>query len=326
MHQTTQPVYPARSYIPCADLCVITTYYNPAAYETKMVNYRRFAEALERSGIALYTIELAFGDDPFALPAVPTTFRVRGRDIIWQKERLMNLLMREVPERYTKIIWLDCDVLFSNPDWAVASSAALDRYQVIQPFEWAVRLPRNELQYDQDGELHEGFAALNSRTAHRNADHFDLHGHTGYAWGIRRETLDRHGFYDACISGSGDHLMAHAFYGDIDTRCVYRMIGTGRYFDHFSKWANKIYESVHGAVGFVPGYLLHLWHGDTSDRRYFERNQELIGMNFDPAQDLALDASGLLMWSEDNPGLRTWAVEFFSARKEDGVSTEPLAH
>ncbi len=40
-------------------LYAITTVYNPAGYESRFRLYREFAKRLEKSGVALYTVELA---------------------------------------------------------------------------------------------------------------------------------------------------------------------------------------------------------------------------------------------------------------------------
>ena len=39
---------------------------------------------------------------------------------------------------------------------------------------------------------------------------FDIHGHTGFAWGARREVLDQVPLFDRAIVGTADHIIAHA--------------------------------------------------------------------------------------------------------------------
>jgi hypothetical protein len=48
-------------------LYVTTTVYNPAGYESRFRLYREFAKRIEKSGVALYTVELATGDQDFAV-------------------------------------------------------------------------------------------------------------------------------------------------------------------------------------------------------------------------------------------------------------------
>ncbi len=97
----------------------MTTYYNPARYQTKRANYERFAAPIRAAGIPFVTIECAFGDEAFELGAGPNVIQVRGRDVMWMKERLINLAISQLPPHVTKVAWLDADILFDNPAWAV---------------------------------------------------------------------------------------------------------------------------------------------------------------------------------------------------------------
>lgn len=310
----------AGAYAPADDLWVVTCYFNPSGYRTKRRNYERFAAKLRRSGLNWLAVECAFGSAPFTLPPSPNVFQVRGRDVMWQKERLLNLAIAGLPAACTKVAWLDCDVLFANPEWAVETSALLERCAVVQPFKWAIRLPRWHGAYWGFGASWKSFAAVYAKNLRLLLKgNFDRHGHTGFAWAARREVLERHGLYDACIAGSGDHMMAHAMCGDWTTRCITRIIGDNtRHLDYFRRWAEPLYRDVRGRVGYVPGTLLHLWHGDIADRRYMDRNQDLVRFGFDPVTDLRVGESGCWEWTSAKPALHRWAVEYFGLRQEDG--------
>ncbi|WP_129677916.1 hypothetical protein [Candidatus Chloroploca sp. Khr17] len=122
-------LHPAPAYTPCADLWCVTAYFNPAHYRTRPANYARFAAPLRAAGIPLLTVECAFGDDPFELPPGPDVIQVQARDVLWQKERLINLGVSHLPPQAQKVAWLDGDILFTNPDWAVETAALLDAVQ-----------------------------------------------------------------------------------------------------------------------------------------------------------------------------------------------------
>ena len=68
----------------------------------------------------------AFGDAPFDLPAGPDVIQVRGPDVLWQKERLLNIAVSRLPARARKVAWLDGDLLFADPDWAGETARLLD--------------------------------------------------------------------------------------------------------------------------------------------------------------------------------------------------------
>lgn len=317
----------ARAYVPADDLGVVTCYFNPGGYRTRLRNYRRFAATLERSRVHWLVVECAFGSDPFTLPPSPRVVRVRARDVMWQKERLLNVAVAHLPATCTKVAWLDCDVLFANSEWAVETSALLERWAVVQPFKWVVRLPRGFTAYWGLGDVWKSFGAVYAHDPARLVrGSFDKHGHTGFAWAARRELLERRGLYDACIAGSADHMMAHAMGGDWATACIDRIIGDNTpHREYFRRWAEGFHADVRGRVGYVHGTLLHLWHGDIADRRYVDRNQDLVRLGFDPATDLRVGAGGSWEWARDKPALHRWAVEYFGARREDGPARGFLA-
>lgn len=312
-------VSPASTYTPAAGLWLLTTYFNPDRYRTKRENYDRFRERIG-DRLPLLTVECAFGDDPFELPPSPGVVRVRGRDVMWQKERLLNVALGHLPPSCAKVAWLDADVLFENGDWAAEAARRLDACPVVQLFDRAVRLPRGRLADDGSGEAYAGFAAVAARDPHRLlAGDFAAHGHTGFAWAARREALAGRGFYDACIAGSGDHMMAHAFAGDWTSACADRIIGpANKHRDYFTAWCKDVYRKVRANVGFVPGSVLHLWHGEVRDRRYVDRNRELANFGFDPTRDIRIGASGCWEWDSAKPALHDWARAYFGQRREDG--------
>lgn len=100
------------------DFCAITCLFKPGGYRTKTDNFARFQAALAAQGVVRSINECAFGNAPFELAPGDRIRQIRARDVIWQKERLLNLALAALPARITKVAWLDDDRLFSNPRWA----------------------------------------------------------------------------------------------------------------------------------------------------------------------------------------------------------------
>jgi len=308
--------HPAEKYHGCDELWIVTCYFNSNNFRTRRENYDRFVKPIRAAGLKLLTVECAFGDADFVLPAGADTVRVRSRDVMWQKERLINLAVASLPASARKIAWLDCDVLFSNPNWAVETAALLDEVSIVQTFKTAIRLPRSHTSYRGLGEVWNGFAWV-SEVVSEFEKHYGQHGHTGFGWAASRDLLDRHGLYDACISGSGDHFIAHAMRGDLAMECE-ECPTSPSLREHFRKWAQSFHADMSGHIRATSGTVLHLWHGETKDRQYGQRHEELIRLNFNPAADLRLNSDGLWEWAGEKPRLRLWMNEYFGSRKEDG--------
>jgi hypothetical protein len=349
---------PAAAYAPCEDLWIVTTYYNPAGYRTKRANYERFAAPLRAAGIPLVTAECAYGAEPFELAAGPHVIQMRGRDVMWLKERLINLAISRLPPHVTKVAWLDADILFTNPEWAPATSALLDQWALVQPHDRVGRMARGQLTFT--GRSRRSFACQLEHRPESAQLSSAAHGQPGIAWAARRDLVEKHGLYDAAIIDGGDELFAHAACGGLNSRCVRgiacarlshrpRLVDKGLnrllripwprwlaewylartqaapvaapnepFFAHYLQWAQPVAAEVQGRIGWAPGMALHLWHGDSVDRQYSSRNAILKRHSFDPASDLRLNAAGLWEWASAKPDMHREVRAYFASRREDG--------
>ena len=236
-----------------SDFWVITSYFNPARFKTKRRNFDAFMVGMKQAGANVLVVESAFGDDPFELEPGDGVLQLRGTGIMWQKERLLNIAAAQLPSSARKVAWFDADIIFKEPDWLERTSKALDSYAVVQPFSHAVRLHRNNRD-DGTGVLDESFASMFVRDPRpARLGQYQHHGHTGYAWAARRELFDQCGLYDACLTGSGDHLMAHAFVaGMARSPCMPHTFARSRqYAEHFRNWGVAARDLVGAKVGVV---------------------------------------------------------------------------
>lgn len=309
----------ASAYSSFDDLWVITCYFNPSKYQTKFNNFCKFENSFRKSGINLITIECAFGDSDFELQEVPKILRIRSPHVLWQKERLINIAITKLPPYVRKVAWVDCDILFSNPDWLLETAALLNKYLAVQPFQTAIRLPQGHEQYVGRGELWKSFGYKVSKEPEVvfRGD-FHQHGHTGFAWAAQRDLVEKHGLYDAFIGGSGDHFIAHAMCGDFSSACFNRLPLSIHQENHFLQWGKNFHNDVRGKISYSTGEVLHLWHGETENRNYVQRHVELTNFDFNPLLDLAIGDNGAWQWNTNKSNLHEWALKYFYYRKEDG--------
>jgi hypothetical protein len=290
-------------------------------YRSRRANYRLFRERLN---VPLVAVELAYGSE-FELSEqdAEILIQLRGGDILWQKERLLNLALRALPTACRIVMWVDCDIIFESDDWLEPTIRLLDRFMLVQPFSYVHRMPRAWVPGDdQAGEwqslqslafaVASGLppaAALNYRTEGKPRT-------PGYAWAARREFLDKHGFYDGCIVGGGDRAMACAAYGHFEIT-LQRQHLVGRAETHYLNWAKPYRDDVDGKISVVEGNIFHLWHGAFDNRRYRDRYTELGRFQFDPFEDIALDDNGCWRWNSNKPELHKYVYQHFASRKDD---------
>ena len=104
-------------------LWAITSYFNPAGYQRRLANFRQFRERL---AVPLVAVELAYGPD--------SQLKQGGQDVMWQKERLLNLALQSLPDGCKNVAALDCDVIFGTDDWPERATQALRRSVILQPY------------------------------------------------------------------------------------------------------------------------------------------------------------------------------------------------
>jgi hypothetical protein len=273
-------------------------------------------------------VELSF-TERFELHAgdADVLIQLRGRDVMWQKERLLNLALARLPGCCDQVAWIDGDVLFGDDAWPAAASAALTSHAVIQPFRESYDLRRDAGTEALDpadlilpcqslgwalerGEVNPDLLLAPDKTR--------LGIRCGLAWAARREVLDRHGFYDACIMGCGDGAIIAAALGKFDDLIAYLEMNANRV-RHYRRWAVPFHATVLGDIGSCAGTLYHLWHGELEDRHYLARRIGFARFDFDPEHDLAEEDNGCWRWSSAKPAMHRFVRDYFFQRNEDGV-------
>jgi hypothetical protein len=102
----------------------------------------------------------------------------------------------------------------------------------------------------------------------------------GLAWAARRDVLQRHHLYDACIIGGGDGAIAAGVVGNFR---LHRLPDAEPAPSRaLSRVGQPFHDAVRGDLGFCPGTIFHLWHGDLRDRNYRERRVRFAEFDFDP--------------------------------------------
>lgn len=305
------------------NLYVITPIFNPFGFQSRYRLYANFKKEMEEAGAKLFTIEAAFGDQPFRVtsPDNPMNAQLRTNQILWHKERLINLakerILHLVPDaRFFG--WFDADITFANPDWLAESVHKLTHLAVIQPFSEAINLNSKEEYMWNCPSSFKSF--IEGRGYHQRPPlpvSYTYKGHPGLAWCATREALDAlGGLYESCVAGSADTIMSNALKGDYT---VYLPAPPSQGMQtSMAAWQKKA-ERLKGKIGFTRGALLHHWHGRSESRGYEKRWSILSFHQFDPTTDLRTDEHGLFRWAGNKPQLEDDIRLSLGSRNEDEV-------
>ncbi len=284
-------------------LAALTCFFNPLHDIYMLRNMERFLDMFE--GADLFVAEATF-DGKFALSGTHLALHADQRHLMWQKERLLNLLIERLPRRYDRIAWIDGDLLILHSDWASETERKLKHAPVVQLFQNIHLLDSNH-------------RITNSRLG--RIYHAKLHegdyskGAIGAAWAARREVV-REGLYDRHILGSGDALALRAWGGEYPLRREMHP-GEGLMRD-WQRWAREVRPRVSGNFDYLEGDLLHWYHGSKSLRGYSTRNAILVRHQFDPRQDIERDPqNGLWRFASEKRGMHQEIADYFLQRQAE---------
>jgi len=329
-------------------LHVVAVVHNPLRFRSRHRLFKEFVARCQAAGVSLHVVEASFGerDADHTGRGVDWHSMVVQQQELWVKESLINVGLSRLPPEAKYVAWIDGDVQFVRPDWAEETVHQLQHYRVVQMFQCAADLgPTGEILqvfngfgYSQADGLPEVFngsqAEVDAANYYRSSQEVQqvqarFHQpdvpakfwHPGFAWAARRETLDEMGgLLDWSVLGSADHMMALAWLGKVG-----KAIPDGlhaNYLRHALLYQERCAEAVRGDVGYVPGTLLHFWHGRKRDRQYVDRWKILQKWQYDPERDVRHDSQGLIQLTRAGERMRDDLRAYFRSRNEDSIDTE----
>lgn len=309
------------------DLAVITCHFNWSGYKRPVANLNRFIRYMESRQIPVYGVELSLNGN-FATKGNENWLQIRCKEpnILFQKECLLNLAEKMVPDEYTKIAWFDHDVFLDNETWYDEVSFKLDHYNIVQVFE-------NCYWLTETGTIAKELPAMCKYPPKPNA----WTGHPGFGIAAKRTMWDPEigGLYPYCPLGHGDTVFLYSIFEEPVT--LHTQIGVGLHncpdFQPYFKWLHNITDFSAGKkigsgegkgapklVSYVEGNCFHEWHGDIFNRSYVDRAFLMTWYN--PSKNIFINSQGILEL-KDTPSTWTRMIQkYFMERREDGTLLE----
>lgn len=317
----TRAAVATRSFCPAdegaAKLHVIVPINNYVMFSRRYELFWKFKEAIEQNPLVeLYIVEVAFGDRAFMCtePNNSKHLQLRTSDELWHKENSINLMVQRLPLNWQYVAWIDGDVEFINKKFAEDAIHQLQHYKVVQLFQTVCNLGPT-------GEVISSFSSFCSQYV--NGKEWSLQKgyefwHPGFAWACTRQAWNEMGgLIDFAILGAADHHMALCLIkrgGQSFPGGVHR-----NYKSKVLQYEARCTRHIRLNIGYVPGTIIHYWHGKIKDRRYRERWDILLENDFDPEVDIKRDWQGLYILEPDSYGLRDGIRRYFRQRNEDSI-------
>lgn len=291
-------------------LQTICCYYNPIGYKNRYRNYCEFREKLD---VPIQTIECVFeGQEPVISDAA-ICITANHNNFLWQKERLLNILIDSLPSECDKVAWLDTDIVFDNADWFSEADVKLDEHEVVQLFNFV----------ESWNEDRSGIMDSSPSACYVYATEKVRSGAPGMAWAARRDLI-QDGLYDRAIIGNADRMMFNRWVNEqIDNIKARELKELGVcewgwqflpmvWMEDSMKWGRPA-----NSIGYVEGLVHHMWHGEREYRRYAQRGYQMDRFyKFHPQRDLILDSNGL--WRTEREEILWYIKSYLEGRREDG--------
>jgi hypothetical protein len=274
-------------------LHVVIVVSNPQLYKSRYRLAQEFIKRIEteEENVLLYIVEVIYNDQKYVLTDAKNKRHLQLHTTaspIWLKENMINLgVKRLLPSDWKAFAWIDADVQFDDPNWAINTLKVLNgSMDVIQLFSHAVDM-------DKKGETMFVFSSFGFK--HIKGDPYSKIGHNlwhpGYAWACTRKAYEKMGgVYEVGILGSGDMTMALAFIGNALTSLHGSC--TEGYKNDVKQYELKCKNL---RLGYIPGVIMHHFHGSKKNRMYVERWQILVKHKYDPKTMVEYDKNGLMI-------------------------------
>ena len=292
-------------------LYTILPYFNYCDFERRRTLFIEFVKHLRTfNHIRIVVVELVGATPLPKLRGVYKHIKFPFTSPIWIKENLINLGVHALPSSWTHVAWIDADITFLNATWVQDTFDELSTHDIVQMFHTCVNLGPREQAFKVDKSF--AYMSKDSGTPFSKTDRYGFW-HPGYAWACTRAAWTQmDGLIEWAILGSADRHMSYALIGKVLDSAPTNIHA------NYKKLLSEYQNRCKGLrLSYVPGTILHHWHGSLENRKYRERWQILTHYKFNPNQDIFLTSHGLVSLTRTGNRLQKDLYEYFLGRTED---------
>jgi len=244
---------------------IIACFFNPQNNPYRLLAFQKWYDSIKHLNYRI--LECLIGQGAKSqLPKSEFITQCHADSLLFHKEAILNRIVQRLPKQFRYVFWVDADALFTNDRWLTDACDTLENVApVVQPFETCFHLGKGATKPDAPHDpkkVWDSYGYCYKIGKDWKSSDFNIHGHTGFAWGARRDVLDRCLFFEQAVIGAGDHILAHATTGDIGGPCIKRAFpDTPNSINEWSfKWFGAVREShVHNGpprlLRSAPGEL-----------------------------------------------------------------------
>jgi hypothetical protein len=282
------------------DLAIGLVYFNSSNSKRILMNYLYTVEKLKTAGFPYFTLEVYKDNYDIA-----DAFHIKTDCILFQKERLCRILERKIPDLYTKLLFMDCDVVFENTNWYNELSDKLNEFNIVHPFSEVCQLDitfKNIMYHKSSISLSQKYGFEQGLSIYQ----------PGLAWAFQRPWFKKYGGFEYGVLGGGDYYSVGAWLKllPVDSENLPNVLRPAY---------TKYYEQMrlnNPTVSNINGRAYSLWHGTQKKRQHQSRYHILKYVN-DIRNIININKDGIFV-IQDALIMRRIS-KFFKDRDDDGV-------
>jgi hypothetical protein len=302
----------------------VCCYFNFTSSQFRLQNYKIFRENLKKHDVKLLTLEFDInGIYELKEEDADVLIQLTDGDLMWQKERLLNIGIDHLPTDTDIVMILDTDVIFGNEDVIDRLKKSMEKYKVVQCFSKTMQLNPylfklknfdiSKIDITKKYNFHEIYDN-NSLVKNTINPEKSYASSTGLAWAYRYETIKKIKMFEGKIVGSGDEATSWALLRLFKKSFL---IGTG---NSWLEYADMIrnYVDLSEIRYLEDTVIFSLYHGEKEDRGYLNRYDIFNQYDFDSSKDLIAEEGKPFKFKENVPlSLREYIKQYFINRKEN---------
>jgi len=284
-----------------------------------------FRENLKNHGIKLLTVEFDLnGIYELKKEDAEILIQLTDGDLMWQKERLINIGIDKLPTDTDIVLVLDTDIVFAHEDIVERIEKAMKQYKVVQCYSNTMQLHPYILNLNSFSNLFK----INKDKKYNFYEITDnislvkkvLHPEqikttsTGLAWAYRYETIKKIKMFEGKILGSGDEATSWALLRKFKDNFL---LGTGNSWFLYADMIRS-YVEVEDINYLEDTVVYSLYHGEKENRRYNDRYNIFNQYDFDSSRDLIIEEGKPFKFKDCvDPALKENIRQYFVSRKEN---------
>jgi hypothetical protein len=282
------------------DMAIGLVYFNTVGAKRLLMNYLYTVEKLKLAKIPYYTIEMYVDKKDIA-----DAIHVKTDVILFQKERLCRVLEKYIPPKYTKLLFMDTDIVYDNINWYNDISNKLNNFNIVQCY--------SNIYYSDVTYKKIELVMLSSTAKGNIKDKSEGFGTPGGSWAFQRKWFNEVGFFEADPTGGSDTYSVLLWRGNnVDNSAPYLKYALEEY-------KTKIKEAP--SICFVEGIIYHMWHGTMKNRQYRNRKQIFSSVK-DIRSVVKIGKDGIYELTDSK--FKSGLIKYFKNKDDDGVQ-EPKA-